>query len=413
MKKAHSPYIAALDIGSSKTVCFIAENQHNRLKILGIGYQRSLGIKGGIITNIESVEHTIRNAVSNAEKMAGINISDIVLNITGSQLKSHYLTIETHLSHQQISLRDISKLAEEGNNQLLQPDRTILHTIPFQYTIDGTKGITDPVGMYGRQLETHLHILDDSTTTIYNFANCVARCQLDLQDYALSVYSAGFSCLHEDEKDVGVLLIECGADHTSIGLYKDFYLMSAATIPIGGNHITNDLAIGLATTKEAAERTKTLYGTLITTEQDEHELIDIPHLDNPDNGDQHQASRADIVEIIEARIDEIAEMVAQALDHADYKTITRNIVVTGGGAQLSGFKEYLQHYFNRPVRLGYPQKIEGLPEHMHKRTEMTASLGMLYYADSKKAETARIKRQSSGLRLYLKKCITWFNSDAA
>lgn len=412
MAKLGSSYITALDIGTTKVACFIAKMEPDgQLNVIGIGHQVSQGIKSGIITDITKAETSIRAAVGAAEEMAGINVDRVIINISGNTLESFNVNAEMPVSNQEITAREIVKLVEQSCEEYRSEKREIIHCIPVGYTIDGTGGIKDPAGMYGDTLGAALHIITASATAIFNLANCLAHCHLDIEDYISSSYASGFSCLNEDEKELGVTLIDFGGGSTSIAVFRSGSLVFSGVIPLGGAHITNDIALGLSTSIESAERVKTLYGNVRSTPKDEQELIDIPQIDEGGVSETSHIPRATLVGIIRPRVEEILEMVKKRLEDSGALNVGGSIVITGGASQLGGLKEHIGQLFNRQVRLGISSMIEGMAESTKGPAFSTCS-GILKFIVNKRINNKYdLGGRSLGLKNPLHKVIRWFKEN--
>ncbi|MDB2415159.1 cell division protein FtsA [Rickettsiales bacterium] len=380
MSRIKSRYIAAVDIGSAKVICLIADIDNNaNMKIVGIGHQLSQGIKSGIITDIKKAEKSIRAAVGAAEEMAGVNIESVYVNISGSNQYSKIYNTHVNLQNNAISSKDIRHLLEVAYAKLFNDSEEILHILPIEFFIDSTGHITDPCGMFGKILSAKLNVIAAASTSVHNLTQCFARCHLDVEDYIVSSYASSFSCLNEDEKELGTILLDFGASNTSISVFKNNNLVFIDSVALGGAHVTGDLAIGLSTNIESAERIKTLYGNVLNTPKDIQELIDIPVANGSGHSEElSHTPRSVIIDIIRPRIDEILENVQYRLKKANIDNSCRSIVITGGASQLGGLKEYISHMFGKSVRLGTPDYIEGMAE-ITKGPEFSTCFGILQY----------------------------------
>lgn len=411
MAKLNRQIIAALDIGATKIVCLIAEETvESGLKVIGIGHQFSQGIKSGTITNIQLAEQSIRSAVAAAEQMAGLNIDRIILSLNSVKQRSHYILTEMQVTGQEVSERDTQKLLEQGYRQFSQDGQEVIHCIPLDYAIDDTQGIKNPVGLYGHHLKSELHVVTTSQTTLLNITNCIARCHLDIEEYMVSSYASAYACLNQDEKELGVALIEFGGSTTSVAVFKHGHLVYTETIPIGGMHITNDIALGLSTSLESAERIKTLYGNVLHTSKDDQEMIDVPYIGNGSYEETNHVPRSNLVKIIRPRIDEILEMIAYRMKKVHLLDHTSSIVLSGGGSQLSGLKEYTAQLFQRQTRIGVPKAIEDLAEST-KGPAFATVIGMLHYMRDLH-QAAYGARHKAGMKGTFKKAVSWLKTIA-
>ncbi len=363
MSKLNNNYIATVDIGNAKVVCFIARIEASgSIEILGIGHQVAQGFKSGNIIDIKLAEKSISSAIAAAEKMAQINVDSVTANIAGSHQTSNLIKAESNLISQSVSGRDINRLIMQACEKYKDRDLEVIHCVPIEYFIDGTGGIKNPVGMYGHKLQAVFHVITASSTAINNITNCLASCHLDVEDFISSGYASGMSCLKEDERKLGVTLIDIGSGNISIAIFKNDNIIYTSTIAVGGSHITNDIAMGLSTNIESAERIKNLYGNIFLSPKDEREMIDIPQLGEDGNAEMVAIERSSLPPIISPRVEEIFEMINNKLDSSPFARMGGNIVITGGSSQLSGIKELAEQVFTKQVRIGRPEFIEGMAE---------------------------------------------------
>jgi cell division protein FtsA len=413
MVKPKTSYIAALDIGTTKIACFIAELETNgQLNIIGIGHQESQGIKSGIITNIQKAEHAIRTAVSAAEQMAGINIDKVIVNISGAKQISHTVHVEVPISHgQEITERDIHRLTESACARYRNDTQDIIHCIPLDFSIDNNPGIIDPKGMFGTKLAANLHIITGCTTTILNVTNCLAHCHLDVDYYISTPYASGYACLNEDEKELGCVLIEFGSGNTTISSFRHGHITHLETISIGGIHITNDIALGISTHIDSAERIKSLYGCLFNASNHSHDTIEVPQIGESGNAEVNHIPRNALIEIIKPRVEEILEMVKFSMEKAGLYNSVRSVVITGGASQLSGMKEFVGNYLHKQVRIGIPFKMEGITESTSGPAFSTI-VGMLqYYAQRLLSDSPDYNTQPSGIQGTFSTVVKWFKDN--
>lgn len=411
MTKFRGRLIAALDIGTTKVVCLVARVRHeNELEVVGIGHQVSQGVKAGIITDIKAVEACVLAAVNAAEQMAGLNIDQAVVNISGSRLASKTVDIGIIINGNEITDKTLSRLMGMAVDQATVKDRSIIHCIPYEYRLDDESGIKDPRGMYGNQLLSRFHVVSVSSAAIVNITNCLARCQLDIQDCIISAYASSLACLSRDEKELGVVTLDMGGGNTSVTVFKQGKMVYADSIPLGGVHVTMDLAQGLTTDIANAERIKTLHGSVIASTFDEDEVVEVPQI-GEDEGDNF-VPRASLAQIIRPRVEEIFEMIQERLRAAGLENTPGRMVLTGGAAQLLGVKELSAHIFNKQVRIASPQPLEGLAEST-KGPAFSSVVGMLKYAAEKVAkEKFKGEARAGGDRPgYLPRLFFWFREN--
>lgn len=348
--------IAALDVGSSKVCCAIAQIQgKENFEILGVGQQLSSGVKAGVVIDMEEAITSIVNAVHTAEKMADVTLQDIIVNINGTQLKSVNLAVEMSVSGHPIDDSDIRRALLQATTSQKDPSFQTLHTIPTSYALDGTKGIRDPRGMCGDRLWVSVYTLFTKNSPLYNLSTCVARSHLAIASIVAAPYASGLACLVEDEMELGAVVIDMGGSTTSFAVFYEGQLRYAECIPIGGNHVTMDIARGFSTTLTHAERLKTLYGSAIPSVADDREMIMVPLVGEKKGEGMNQMPRSSLVSIIKPRIEEIFEYVRNQLLKAGISQFMGGrVVLTGGGSQLAGSREVASMILGKNIRLGKP-----------------------------------------------------------
>ena len=356
--------ITALDIGTTKVTCFIARPLENGdAEVIGVGHQVSKGIKNGNIVDMAAVEDSIRTTVETAEKMAGENVQEVVLCVSGCVPDSKLISFDVAISGHEISDVDL-KCALDPTWLYSQQaeDRQIIHTVPVAYSIDGNPGVKDPRGMYGEKLGVNMHVITASAGALRNMTACINRCHLDIESRVVAPYAAGLASLVEDEKELGVICIDMGGGTTDLSVFFDGEIVYTDSVPFGGNHVTNDIARGLSTPVSYAERMKTLYGSAVPSPSDDQEAIKVPLVGEEDDG-ENQISRSMLVGIIRPRIEEIFELVREKLEPTGFeKAGARRVVLTGGASQLTGMRELAAEMLDKQVRLGRPNYVKGLAE---------------------------------------------------
>lgn len=381
MTKFRGRLIAALDIGTTKVVCFIARvRSEGELEVIGIGHQVSQGVNAGTITQIKAVEACVLAAVNAAEQMAGANIDQVVVNISGSRLVSQTANVGIAMNGNEVTDKTVSHLVGMAVEQSMQKDRAIIHCIPYEYHLDDGQWLKDPQGMYGSQLHAKLHVVSVSSTAIMNITHCLAHCQMDVQDFIASAYASSIACLSRDEKELGAIVLDMGGGTTSIAVFKRGNMVYTDTIPLGGIHVTRDIAHGLSTDIANAERVKTLHGSVLGAAADVEEMIEVPQIGEEDEG--NLVSRAFLVHIIRPRVEEIFELAHEKLKNSGMENISGKIILTGGAAQLLGVKELAAQVFKKQVRIVPPYMMEGLAESTRGPAFATA-IGMLKYTAEK------------------------------
>jgi cell division protein FtsA len=368
--------ITALDIGSTKVCCFIARVEAAP-RILGIGHQIARGVRGGAIVDLEAVGHSIRNAVHAAEEMAGETIERVVVTLSGGFAGSRIVKAEIDVARR-------------------EDDRQVIHSIPVGFSIDESRGIRDPRGMAGERLGVNMHIVTAAAANVRNHTAAIGRSHLEVEALVVSPYAAGLACLVEDEMELGVTVIDMGGGTTTIGVFFDGNLVFADTVPVGGSHVTNDIARGLSTPLAHAERLKALFGSAIASTLDERETIAVPQIGEEDDGHVSHVPKSLLVSIIAPRVEETFEMVRNRLEASGFDKIAgRRVVLTGGACQLHGVRELAGLILDKQVRIGRPARIKGLAESTHGPA-FSAAAGLLLFAMSERAESPHPARLPAG-----------------
>ena len=385
--------IAALDIGSSKVACFIVQvmDDDGTFDVIGVGHHASKGIKNGTITDLNAAELSIRQTVHAAENMAadvmkGYPLREVVVNLPGVHAASHAYSADVSISGHKITENDIRHALGNAQNEVLSDEYELVHTIPVGYRIDGHEGIREPRGMHGQDMSVDMNLVTGDIAALQNINSSIMRSHLDISAFCLSSYAAGLSTLVEDEMDLGCTVIDMGGGVTSFAVFNGGHMIYADAIPIGGQHVTNDVAAGLTTSIADAERLKALYGGAMASFADENEMIDVPRLGEDSEHDVHQVPRSLLVGIIQPRVEEIFELIRSRLKDSGLGTaLGRRVVLTGGASQIPGLRDLAQHVLDKQVRLGKPIRITGLPESVTGPAFATTA-GLLTYVAERSHE---------------------------
>lgn len=385
--------IAALDIGSSKIACFIARvrDDSGNVDVIGIGHQASQGIKSGTVVELDSAEAAIRQAVHAAENMAadvtrGYPLREVVINVPGVHARSSLMNMGVQILGEAVTENDIRRALAKAQEQSMTQGAEIIHTIPSAYRIDGHEGIREPRGLYGHHLDVDVHVVSAAMAPMRNISSCIESSHLDITALCAAPYASGLACLVEDEMDMGCAVVDMGGGTTSIGVFYGRELIFTDAIPIGGQHVTSDIARGLTTSLHAAERMKTLYGSAMATATDDKDLIDVPPLGEEDNPHPNHVPRSYLVSIVAPRLEETLEMVRERLSDSGLGAIAgRRVVLTGGASQIPGLRELAQKFLEKQVRLGRPLRLPGLPDAVSGPAFSTTA-GLLHYVTERGAE---------------------------
>lgn len=373
--------VAVLDVGTSKIVCFIARlDEAGQPQIAGIGHQISRGVKAGIIIDMEAAEKAIGHAVHAAEQMAEETVREVLVNLSGGHPTSQTIDVQVAISGHEVTGNDVKRAMKAQNQAEVPDDMEVVHAIPVGFTLDDHRGIRDPRGMTGDRLGLELHVVTAGSAAIRNLVACVERAHLGVESIVVSPYAAGLACLVEDEMDLGSAIIDLGGGTTGIAVFVEGRMVFVDSVPVGGHHVTSDLARGLTTPLVHAERMKTLYGSAIANVSDEREIIDVPQVGEDEPAQANHVQRSILTGIIQPRMEEIFELVRGRLEASGFDRVAgRRVVLTGGGSQLQGVRELAQLVLDKQVRIGRPAGLAGLAEATAGPAFSTAT-GLLAYA---------------------------------
>jgi cell division protein FtsA len=390
--------VSALDIGTTKICCFIARVEDDRPRVLGIGHQISRGVRNGKIIDLEAASASVLNAVHAAEEMAGETIQQVVANLSGGFSASRIIRAEIGVAAREIGDADMRRVLEHGYLLREPGDRQVIHSVPVGFSVDDSRGIRDPRGMLGERLGVNMHVVTASAASVRNHTSAVGRSHLEVDALVVSPYASGLSCLVEDEIGLGVTVIDMGGGTTTIGVFFDGNLIFADYVPVGGGHVTNDIARGLSTSIADAERMKTLFGSAISSSTDEREMIAVPQIGEEDDGHVNHVPKSLLVGIVAPRIEETFELVRNRLEASGFDKIAgRRVVLTGGACQLHGAREFAGLILDKQVRIGRPQRVTGLAEATGGPAFATTA-GLLHFALSERAEVSGARRSAEDAR---------------
>lgn len=369
-----------VDIGTTKIACLIGRVESDgTLRVLGFGWQRGKGINGGDITDLDAAEKAIRACVGQAEDMADLRLRAVTVNLTCGRPQSHLFNVQWPVGGRAVNANDVRTVVNEGRHLAAVDGREAIHVLPLNFAVDATDHVADPRGLFCSVLNARLHVIDTAATSLRTLESCIARCDLDIEDLVSAPMAAGLSSLVPEERELGATIIDMGGGTTSMAVYADRQMMHTAQLPIGGLHVTKDLAIGLSTTLVHAERLKTLYGNVEASPDDDRELLPVPLVGEED----HQLAkvpRSMVVNIIRPRLEETFEQIKDRLDSSGMGRAAGNrVVLTGGACQLPGVREMAARMLSRQVRLGRPAPLRGLPE-LASGPAFSTAAGLLSWA---------------------------------
>lgn len=383
--------VAALDVGSTKVSCLIAERMRPRqpeqepgagqkLRIRGSGHQASGGMRAGAVVDIEAADRAIRLAVEAAERMAGVRIGEVIVSVAGGRPRCEVYSGETRVMTADVGPADMQRAISSALQKLDGGGRAVLHATPVQYHIDDAHGVKQPLGMFGQTLSVDVNAVTVEPGAIRNLGLAIGRCHLDIANYVIAPYAGARAVLVDDEMALGVTYLEMGGATTGIAAFCEGRLIFADVIPVGGQHITNDIARGLSTSIAHAERLKTLYGSALPASDDDREHVVVPLLGELGVDKVHRLPRSMLTGIIRPRVEEILELVGDRLARSPFGALAGNRIVLGGGAsQLTGLREAAGLVLNRLVRTGLPRGLYAMPENA-RIPGFSVAMGLLDYA---------------------------------
>ncbi len=375
--------VAALDVGSSKVCALIAEpGEEGELRILGTGQRESRGVKRGFIADMERSETAIREAVEQAERIAGLNIEQVFVGFSAGGLVSNVASVEVEIGGRRIAKGDIDDLLETGRDSIDPGDRMILHAIPALYTLDGLNGVKKPLGLHADRLAVDIHVVAADPSPVKNLDHCVRSAHLGVEAIIASPVAAGKSCLSEEERELGVALVELGAGVTNVSLFAGGMLVGLKSLAAGGSDITDDIASAFGTRRQEAERIKCFYGSAMTSPRDNHDMIELAPMAGGQEGiESARITRAQLVAVIRQRLEHLLSEIDVALKQLGFSgPFGRQVVLTGGGSELKGLADYAQGVLGRSVRVGRPS-MPGLPE-AHSGPAFSTLAGLAQFAAS-------------------------------
>ncbi len=354
-------YIVGIDIGTTKVTAIVSEvTEEGRLEIIGIGSTGSKGLRKGMVINLEQTVESIKRVVEEAELMAGVEIESAYVGLAGGHIKgfNSRAVVAITSKTREISREDVYRAIEAAKAIPLPSDREIVHVLPQEFVVDGHDGIFDPTGMTGSRLEANVHIITASTTAIQNIVTCVNRAGMEVIETVLEQLAAAEACLTDDERELGVALLDIGGGTTDIAIFDKGTIWHTSVLPTGGDHFTNDVAVGLRTPILEAEKIKKKYGCALATMVSEEDTIEVPSV----GGRKPRIlGRQILADILQPRAEEICHLVFQEIRRAGYERVLNSgVVITGGSASLEGLPEVAERVFDMPIRRGVPTGIGGL-----------------------------------------------------
>lgn len=397
--------IVGLDIGTSKVVCIVGEiSPEGDVEIIGIGSHPSRGLKKGVVVNIESTVQSIQRAVEEAELMAGCQINAVYAGIAGSHIRSLNSHGIVAIRDREVFQPDIERVIDAAQAVAIPADQKILHILPQEYVIDAQEGVKEPLGMSGVRLEAKVHLVTCAVNAAQNIEKCIRKCGLEVEDVILEQLASGYAVLTEDEKDLGVCLVDIGGGTTDIAVFTDGAIRHTAVIPIAGDQVTNDIAMALRTPTPNAEEIKIKYACALASLAGENETIKVPSVGDRVDRD---LSRQALAEVVEPRYDELFTLIQAELRRSGFEDlIAAGIVLTGGTSKMEGVVELAEEIFHMPVSIGKPTGVTGLTDIIRNPIYSTA-VGLLLYGAKQQGERVTMP-VNMGVHGLVGKVKSWF-----
>jgi cell division protein FtsA len=405
-KKVERNLLVALDIGTSKVVVLVGEiTADKEIQVIGIGSHPSKGLKKGVVVNIEATVQSIQRAVEEAELMAGCEIHSAYTGIAGSHIRSLNSHGIVAIQNNEVDHDDVERVIDAAKAVAIPADQKILHILPQEFIIDNQDGIKEPIGMSGVRLEAKVHLITGAMSAAQNIIKCVKRCGLEVSDIILEQLASSYAVLTEDEKELGVCLIDIGGGTTDLAVFVDGSILHTAVIPIAGDQVTNDIAVALRTPTQYAEKLKLDYGCAMIKLADGKESIEVR---SPGDRQGKQASVRTLAEVIEARYEELFKLVATELRRSGLEDgVAAGVVLTGGGSQVRGVAQLAEQVLNMPVRIGKPANVKGLNDELKSPIYSTV-VGLLQYGMQQHEDPQQSRRSKFNLFSRMR---GWFQSN--
>ncbi len=408
-KKAEKNLIVGLDIGTSKVVAIVGEiKPDGEIEIVGIGSHPSRGLKKGVVVNIESTVQSIQRAVEEAELMAGCEIHAVHAGIAGNHIRSLNSHGIVAIKDREVSRSDVERVIDAARAVAIPADQKILHILPQEFIIDDQEGIKEPVGMSGVRLEARVHMVTGAVSAAQNIIKCVRRCGLEVDDLILEQLSSSYAVLSEDEKELGVCLVDIGGGTTDIAVFTEGSIRHTAVIPIAGDQVTNDIAVALRTPTQHAEEIKIKYACALRQLAQGDETIEVPSIgDRP----ARRLSRQTLAEVVEPRYEELLSLIQAELRRSGFEDlIAGGVVLTGGSSKMEGLIDLAEEIFHIPVRLGVPRYVSGLVDVVRNPIYATG-VGLLLFGSQNQAGRLQDTPGGGGFKAVWERMRSWFQGN--
>ena len=409
MKRADRSLIVGLDIGTSKVSAIVGEiTADDGIEVVGIGFHPSRGLKKGVVVNIESTVQSIQRAVEEAELMAGCQINSVFTGIAGNHIRSLNSHGIVAIRDKEVTRGDVDRVIDAARAVAIPADQKILHILPQEYIIDKQEGIREPIGMSGVRLESKVHMVTGAVSAAQNIIKCVRRCGLEVDDIILEQLASSESVLLEDEKDLGVCLVDIGGGTTDIAVFNDGAIRHTAVIPIAGAQVTNDIAVALRTPTQNAEEIKIRYACALAKLAAPEETIEVPSVgDRP----PRRLARQTLGEVVEPRYEELLTLIQAELRRSGYEDlIAAGMVLTGGSSKMEGLIGLAEEILHMPVRLGAPHEVSGLTEVVRNPIHSTG-VGLLQFGHKHGVHRTPVESEGGGFKAVMRRMKSWFEGN--
>ena len=405
-RKAEKSLVVGLDVGTSKIVAIVGESQPDgSVEVIGLGSHPSMGLRRGVVVDMASTEQAIQRAVEEAELMAGCQIHSVYAGISGSHIRSLNSDGTVAIKDKEVSEGDVERVLEAARAVPVAADQKILHVLPQEYVIDNQDGIRQPIGMAGVRLEAHVHVVTAALSATQNISKCVARCGLTVDELIMQPLAASYAVLTDDEKDLGVCLVDIGAGTTDIAVFTDGAIRHTACIPIAGDQVTNDIAVALRTPTQHAEDIKIKYACALEQLARTDESIQVPGVGDRSS---RQLARQTLAQVVEARYRELFSLILGELRRSGFEhMVAAGLVMTGGASRIEGAGELAEEIFHMPVRLAVPQGVTGLSDVVSNAIHATG-VGLLLYGSQSASGRSLLPK---GGDTFFDRVRSWFRGE--
>lgn len=401
--------MVGLDIGTSKVSAIVGEvNDDNQVEIVGIGSHPSRGLKKGVVVNIESTVQSIQRCIEEAELMAGCQIHSVYAGIAGSHIRSMNSHGIVAIKDREVSASDVERVIDAARAVAIPADQRVLHVMPQEFVIDQQEGIREPIGMSGVRLEAKVHLVTGAVSATQNIIKCVRRCGLEVDDIILEQLASSCSVLTEDEKELGICLVDIGGGTTDVAVYTDGAIKHTAVIPIAGDQVTNDIAVAMRTPTQYAEEIKIKYACALRQLANPDDTIEVPGVGGRES---RRLSRQTLAEVVEPRYEELLSLVHAELRRSGFEDLAAGVVLTGGSSKMEGVVELAEEVFHMPVRLGMPQFVTGLADVVRNPIHATGVGLLLFGQQGRQLNEGSLFNESGMGSVVFQRMRNWFQGS--